>query len=110
MDNKFVRFSDWESKRFQKVEEDGVEAPAKTEAPGNAALHARLAEIIKVRRESVRSKDDIKTQILDIETKLIRLDIEKNDLLKRKVDLQSAYEIASKTQLEGKTNVKEDAK
>lgn len=109
MDNKFVRFSDWESKRFQKVEEDNG-TPAKSEAPGNAELHAKLADITKARRESVRGKDDIKTQILDIETKLIRLDIEKNDLLKRKADLQSAYEITSKTQLEGKTNVKEDAK
>ena len=108
MDNKFVRFSDWESKRFKKVEED---APGtKTEAPGNAELHAKLADITKARRESVRSKNDINTQILDIETKLIRLDIEKNDLLKRKADLQSAHEIASKTQLEGKTNVKEDDK
>ena len=55
-------------------------------------------------------KDDIKTQIIDLEIRLIKLDIEKNDILRKKAELESAHSINKKNSTEGKTNVKENEK
>jgi hypothetical protein len=111
MNTNFVKFADWESKKYKSVEEDAPNSSATSVQDGsNAALHARLADLSNVRRDSVRVKDDIKTQIIDLEIRLIKIDIEKNDILKKKADLESAYSINKKNSTEGKTNVKENEK
>lgn len=108
MERKFIKFADWESKKYNTVTEDSDADNTKKEAPENPELHTRLAQVTKVRREAIHAKDDIKVQILDIEAKIIKLDIEKNDLIKKKAELESAHAIHKKTSKEGKTNVKED--
>jgi len=112
MNNNFVKFADWESNKYKPVEED---APTSTDATpvetkSSAELHAQLANLSNIRRDSVRVKDDIKTQIIDLEIRLIKLDIEKNDILRKKAELESAHSINKKNSTEGKTNVKENEK
>lgn len=104
-----MRFSDWEAKKYDAaVKEDAVETKTAAEPSANAALIAQLADVEKARKEAVRNKESFQSQILDIESKLIKLDIERNDLTKKKQDLEHAKTIALTTSKEGKTNVKED--
>jgi len=111
MNSKFVKFSDWESNKYKSVDEDGAQASSKAaaaEGSNSAELHANLASLANTRREAVRVKDDIRVQIIDLEIRLMKLEIERNDILKKKAELESAHTINKKVSTEGKTNVKED--
>jgi hypothetical protein len=90
------------------VKEDAEEIKTAAEPSANAALIAQLADIEKARKEAVRNKESFQSQILEIESKLIKIEIERNDLTKKKQDLEHAKTIALTTSKEGKTNVKED--
>ena len=104
-----MRFSDWEAKKYDAaVKEDAEETKTAAEPSANAALIAQLADVEKARKEAVRNKESFQSQILEIEGKLIKLEIERNDLTKKKQDLEHAKTIALTTSKEGKTNVKED--
>ena len=107
-----MRFSDWEAKKYDAaVKEDAEEnktTDVSAEPSANAALIAQLADVEKARKEAVRNKESFQSQILEIEGKLIKLEIERNDLTKKKQDLEHAKTIALTTSKEGKTNVKED--
>jgi hypothetical protein len=106
---KFTKFSEWETKKYNKVVEEEKDTTHKKEdGSPNSALLARLADAIKDRKDAIRDKDDFRAQILDVEAKLIRLEIDRNDLAKKKADLIAAQQLASVTRKEGKTNVKED--
>jgi len=102
---KFVKFSDWESKKYNSVKEDAKEV---AKSPVNAELIANLADVSKQRKQAIRDKNDFQAQILEIESKLIKLEIEKNHLTQQKSDLIAAQQIASTSRKEGKTNVKEN--
>lgn len=105
----YMRFSDWEAKKYDAaVKEDTEEIKTAAEPSANAGLIAQLADVEKARKEAVRNKESFQSQILEIESKLIKLDIERNDLTKKKQDLEHAKTIALTTSKEGKTNVKED--
>ena len=109
MERTYMRFSDWEAKKYDAaVKEDADEIKTAAEPSANAALIAQLADIEKARKEAVRNKESFQSQILEIESKLIKIEIERNDLTKKKQDLEHAKTIALTTSKEGKTNVKED--
>ena len=104
-----MRFSDWEAKKYDAaVKEDAEEIKTAAEPSANAGLIAQLADVEKARKEAVRNKESFQSQILEIEAKLIKIEIERNDLTKKKQDLEHAKTIALTTSKEGKTNVKED--
>jgi hypothetical protein len=104
-----MRFSDWEAKKYDAaVKEDAAEIKTAAEPSANAGLIAQLADVEKARKEAVRNKESFQSQILEIEAKLIKIEIERNDLTKKKQDLEHAKTIALTTSKEGKTNVKED--
>lgn len=106
----YIKFSDWEAKKYQSasVQEDAEEKKITAEPSANAGLIAQLADVEKARKDAVRNKENFQSQILDIEAKLIKLEIERNDLTKKKLDLEHARTIALTTSKEGKTNVKEE--
>ena len=108
----YIKFSDWEANKFKAktVEEDAKKEVAQSaaEPSANAALIAQLADVEKARKEAIRNKNSFEAQILEIDGKLIRLEIEKNDLSKKRQDLEHAKTIALTTSKEGKTNVKEE--
>jgi hypothetical protein len=108
---KFTKFADWESRKYiRKVEEDSTNTTKEPEQKNqeNSALIAQLADVVKARKEAIRNKDDFEAQILEIESKLIKLDIERNDLVIKKADLVSARDISATERKEAKTNVKEN--
>ena len=105
----FTKFSEWESQKYsKKIEEDASKVSKDSKTPENAALIAQLADVVKSRKEAIRNKDDFEAQILEIESKLIKLDIDKNDLTKKKADLMAARDISATERKEAKTNVKEN--
>lgn len=105
---KFVKFSDWESKKYKPVEEESANSAGEQKPVENAALIAQLNDVVKNRKQAIRDKDDFQAQILEIEAKLIKIDIERNDLVKKKADLEAARQISTTERKEGKTNVKEN--
>lgn len=105
----FTKFAEWESQKYnKKVEEDSSEIKKESDKVENAALIAQLADVVKARKEAIRNKDDFEAQILEIDSKLIKLDIERNDLAKKKADLVAARDISATERKEAKTNVKEN--
>jgi hypothetical protein len=108
MENKFVKFTEWEGQRFKKIEEDKVENPKSVENRKNAELLARLADVQRSRKDAIRDKNDFEAKILEIEGKLLKIELDKNDLLKKRLDLEEARNLSLTTRKEGKTNVKEN--
>jgi hypothetical protein len=109
----FVKFKDWENAKHKPVEEDASTEVADKETASdknteNSALIAQLNDVIMQRKQAIRDKQDYTAQILEIDAKLLKLAIEKNDLTKKKNDLEAAKEIAIVNRKEGKTNVKEN--
>ena len=109
----FIKFKDWENAKHNSVEEDASgefidKETASDKNTENAALIAQLNDVIMQRKQAIRDKHDYTAQILEIDAKLLKLAIEKNDLTKKKNDLEAAKEIAMINRKEGKTNVKEN--
>jgi hypothetical protein len=109
----FIKFKDWENAKHNSVEEDASgefidKETSSDKNTENAALIAQLNDVIMQRKQAIRDKHDYTAQILEIDAKLLKLAIEKNDLTKKKNDLEAAKEIAMINRKEGKTNVKEN--
>ncbi len=102
---RFINFSQWESSRS--IEENTDKNLGVEKKFNNSELIAKLSEVASQRKQAIRDNKDFDAQILEIESKLIKLDIERNDLLKKMEDLKSAKVISEKERKEGKTNVKE---
>lgn len=102
---KFVKFSDWEKTKYSVSEDkEKEEIPAE---PGSAQLIAELEELNAKRKKAVKQQDAYESQILEIEIKLKKLEIERQDLLKKQKDLSEARELSKKTKLEGRSHDQE---
>jgi hypothetical protein len=97
---KFTKFSDWEKTKYSSLEEDKNGATT----PENAELLAQIGDLVAKRKAHIKSKDDFEAQILDIDIKLLKLDVEKNDLIEKRKHLTGAKQIAATRRVEGKRN------
>lgn len=104
---KFTKFSDWEKTKYTAVQEDGQGEATTIE---NAELLAQIGDLVARRKAHIKSKDDFEAQILDIDIKLLKLDVEKNDLIEKRKHLTGAKEIAATRRVEGKRNDDKDDK
>ena len=102
---KFTKFSDWEKTKYTAVEEDGQEKKTSIE---NSELLAQIGDLVAKRKAHIKSKDDFEAQILDIDIKLLKLDVEKNDLIEKRKHLSAAKQIAATRRVEGKRNDDKD--
>ena len=102
---KFTKFSDWEKSKYSTVKEEEQE---KATTPENAELLAQIGDLVAKRKAHIKSKDDFEAQILDIDIKLLKLDVEKNDLIEKRKHLTGAKEIAATRRVEGKRNDDKD--
>ena len=98
--DKFTKFSDWEKTKYSSIKEE--EKPTESEA--NAALLAEIADLTAKRKTYVKYKEDFKAQILDIDIKLLKLEVEKNNLKEKRRQLEGAEKIAEDKRKEGKEN------
>lgn len=104
MNTKFEKFSDWEKKKFEA--KGGKENPDNTEV-SSPQLIAELEDLQGKKKKALTEKDGYEAQILEISIKLKKLEIERNNLLKKQKDLSEARDIAKKIKLEGKSHDQE---
>jgi hypothetical protein len=102
----FTKFSDWEKTKYSANEENDQKATTQE----NAELLAQIGDLVARRKDHIKRKDDFEAQILDIDIKLLRLDVEKNDLIEKRKHLSGAKEIAATRRVEGKRNDDKDDK
>jgi hypothetical protein len=97
---KFTKFKDWESAKQNAVTEE-QEVPT---SQSNAELLAQIADLTAKRKAHVKNSEDFEAQILEIEIKILKLEVDQNELKEKRKQLVGAKDIASKRRTEGKTN------
>lgn len=100
-----TKFADWEKAKYS-VQED-KEKNEEPKDPSSAQLIAELEELTARRKKAVREQDSYESQILELDIKLKKLEIERADILKKQKDLSEARDIAKKTKIEGRSHDQE---
>jgi len=98
---KFVKFKDWESSKQAAIKEEAGGEPT---SQSNAELLAQIADLTAQRKAHVKNSQDFEAQILEIEIKILKLEVDQNELKEKKKQLVGAKDIAAKRRTEGKTN------
>jgi hypothetical protein len=96
----FTTFTDWKSAKTSIEETTSTEQAS----PKNAEILSQIAELSGKRKEFVRNKKDLNVQILDVEIAILKLDLEKNQLMAKKADLEQAKALSLQTSKEGINN------
>jgi hypothetical protein len=99
----FVRFSDWE-KTLKKENVSPQMQDEKEEVSNNSKLISELNDLVDQRKKSLKASNTYEAQILEISIKLKKLEIEKNELLRKQKDLSEARELSKKNNVEGRTH------
>lgn len=97
---KFTKFSDWEHAKYKSVKEE--EKPTESEA--TAELLAQIADLVSQRKKILKTGDDFKAQMLDIDIKLLKLEVDKNNLKEKRRQLEGASKITDERAKEAKSN------
>jgi hypothetical protein len=95
---KFTKFSDWEKTKYAVAEKEDSD-----NTEGGSELMAKIADLVTKRKAHIKNKEDFEAQILEIDIKILKLDLEKMDLKAKRQQLTGAKEIASKQRTEGKS-------
>ena len=74
---KFVKFKDWESSKQNAVTEEQEGEPT---SQSNAELLAQIADLTAKRKAHVKNSEDFEAQILEIEIKILKLEVDQNEL------------------------------
>ena len=107
---RFTNFKDWKTgKTMEKaVQEDAdgkePEKDQKTATPGNAELLALIEELSVKRNESSRANDGLGRQIYDLDIRVAKLEMQKNELMAKKKELESAKAISETRKRAPRTN------
>jgi len=89
---RFTNFKDWKTGRKPMVEDaPQVDSP---KIPGNAELLALIEELGEKRNAASRANDGIGRQIHDLDIRVAKLEMQKNELLAKKKELEEAREIS----------------
>ena len=102
----FTKFSDWEKSKYSSVQEDAVKQE-KNSSEESAELLAQIADLVAQRKAHIKNKEDFEAQILEIDIKILKLEVEKNELKEKRKQLTGAKEIADNRRKEGKTHEQE---
>jgi len=97
---KFIGFSDWEKSKYVKNEE----VEKKESEISSARLIAELEDLSSRRKKAVRDKDTYEAQILELDIRLKKLEIERSEIIRKQKDLSEARDIAKKNNKEGKSH------
>lgn len=97
----FVKFADWEKSKYEITEDTEKSSKGEASSVSTAQLIAELEELSELRKKAVRDKKTYEAQILELDIKLKKLELERADLIKRKQDLSEARDIAKRKNTEG---------
>ncbi|NBO21769.1 hypothetical protein EBU94_00290 [bacterium] len=98
---KMIKFNEWEQVKLGSFKEV-TETDAGTDDTVIADLIARLDELTMARKRLIKNANNIEAQILEVDIKLIKLEMEKHDLENKKKQLQKAQDISKERNVEGK--------
>jgi hypothetical protein len=98
---KMIKFNEWEQVKLGSFKEV-TETDTSTDDTVIADLIARLDELTMARKRLIKNANNIEAQILEVDIKLIKLEMEKHDLENKKKQLQKAQEISQERNIEGK--------
>lgn len=96
---KFDNFKSWKNQRSIQVTEDSNKDSVKKEnkdpeIPGNSELLALIEELAIKRNAASRANDGLGRQIHDLDIRVAKLEMQKNELLAKKKDLEGARSIS----------------
>jgi len=94
--SRFTNFKSWKTDQQKAVKEEDTQQPKKVEAEvaGNAELLALIEELSDKRNLASRANDGIGRQIYDLDIRVAKLEMQKNELLSKKKDLENAKSLA----------------
>jgi len=98
---KMIKFNEWEQVKLGSFKEV-TETDTSTDDTAIADLIARLDELTMARKRLIKNANNIEAQILEVDIKLIKLEMEKHDLENKKKQLQKAQDISKERNIEGK--------
>lgn len=99
----FIKFTDWEKSKYP-MQEEQQEHTGSSEV--NAEILAQIADLVAQRKSHIKNKEDFEAQILEIDIKILKAQLEINELKEKRKQIAGAKDIASNRRREGKN--KED--
>lgn len=97
----FVKFNDWEKTKYSSVEEDSTNSP-ETQSEEVAELLAQISELTSERKTHIKNKNDFEAQIIEIDIKILKCQVEQCELKEKRKQLVGAKDISDKRRREGK--------
>lgn len=90
---KFNTFKEWREGK-KPMAEQSSEKPVET--PGNSELLSLIEELDEKRNKASRANDGLLRQMYDIDIRVAKLEMQKNELLAKKKELEEAKNISEK--------------
>ena len=100
----FIKFTDWEKTKYPSNIKEEEEQTSSSEH--NAEILAQISELVARRKSHIKNKEDFEAQILEIDIKILKAELEINELKEKRKQLAGAKDIAANRRREGKN--KED--
>jgi hypothetical protein len=97
-----IKFNEWEQEKTVSVKEES-ELTNQSNDMVIADLIARLDELTMKRKRLIKNANNIEAQILEVDIKLIKLEMDKHNLETKRQQLQKAQELTQERNVEGKT-------
>jgi hypothetical protein len=99
--SKFTNFKDWRSGKNPVKESSSKK---ESSLPANAELIALIEELAEKRNQASRDNDGIGRQIYDLDIRVAKLEMQKNELLAKKSELEAAKNISEVRKKAPRTN------
>ena len=99
---KMIKFNEWEQEKTVSVKEES-DLTNQSNDMVIADLIARLDELTMKRKRLIKNANNIEAQILEVDIKLIKLEMDKHNLETKRQQLQKAQELTQERNVEGKT-------
>ena len=96
----FTKFSEWEKSKYSANEEEGQDA----KSPGNAELIAKISDLVAERKAHIKNKEDFQAQILELDIKILKNELENRELAEKRKHLNDAKSLAENRRKEGRNN------
>lgn len=94
---KFTNFKTWKTDKSNEAAGEATPVePAEHSLPANADLLTLIEELSDKRNLASRNNDGLGRQIYDIDIRVAKLEMQKNELVAKKKDLESARSISEK--------------
>jgi TolA-binding protein len=99
---RFANFKDWKTGKSSAVSEEKIKN--EEVSPVNSELLALIEDLEKKRNEASRANDGLGRQIHDLDIRIAKLEMQKNEMLAKKKELEDAKVLSEKRKRVPRTN------